>query len=137
MKTIALEARFSAAHFYHQPEWSPKKNLETFGRCFTEYGHGHNYKAIAEWREVPEAAYLELREQFNQIISKLDHEHLNFVIPEFKTKVPTTENICEYLVLKIKGKISYPLLKLELYEDIDIGSCYSVTVNELQASSKS
>lgn len=123
-KTWILEAHFSSAHLYSQPKWSKEKNQTEFGRCFTEYGHGHNYLARAEWKDVPTSEVSHLRNQFDSIVSVLDHEHLNFVIPEFKNKVPTTENICDYLKEKIQDKIPYPLLRLELFEDHDIGALW-------------
>ena len=34
---------FSSAHRYFQKKFSEEKNKEVFGRCYTKYGHGHNY----------------------------------------------------------------------------------------------
>src|SRR5690606_24027130 len=119
-----LEARFSAAHFYRQPQWTEEKNKEEFGRCFTPYGHGHNYRLLAEWKNVPDSMLSKLRQQLDEVVRRLDHEHLNFVIPEFETTVPTTENICAYLKNQIEREIPYPLVKLELYEEHDIGAAW-------------
>ena len=122
MKTIILEAEFSSAHFYHQPQWSEDKNREEFGRCFTEYGHGHNYKLKAEWADVDLKEIPLLRKQLDQVVSVLDHEHLNFVVPYFKDKIPTTEVILEYLETELRKNISYQLVNLELFETADIGA---------------
>jgi len=119
-----LEARFCSAHFYQQSQWTEEKNRIEFGRCYTDYGHGHNYRLLAEWGNVPDSRLSKLREQFDEVVKQLDHEHLNFVIPEFKDTVPTTENICEYLRNQIQEKIPYPLLRLELFEDHDIGALW-------------
>lgn len=121
-KTIVLESRFSSAHFYKQTKWTEKKNQAEFGRCYTEFGHGHNYRLLAEWETSPSFDVTKLRDQLNQVISKIDHEHINFVIPEFKNKVPTTENVCEYLRKEIEKAISLKLVQLELFEDEDIGA---------------
>ena len=40
---LTLQRSFSSAHFYNQPAWSKEQNEKTFGACYTEYGHGHNY----------------------------------------------------------------------------------------------
>lgn len=137
--SLVLEAQFSSAHFYVQPAWSEEKNKNEFGRCYTPYGHGHNYRALAEWEISPTALssdeILELREKIQkawyEIISELDHEHLNFVIPEFRNQVPTTENICQHLVEKIKSRIQENLLRLDLYEMDDIGAAWVSTQTEL------
>lgn len=121
---LVLETRFSSAHFYKQSKWSEEKNLSEFGRCFTEFGHGHNYRALVEWEISKDDIIEEIRKQLDAVISKIDHEHLNFVIPEFKNKVPTTENLCEYLRKEIEKSISLKLVHLELFEDHDIGALY-------------
>src|SRR4030042_1705578 len=36
--------RFSAAHRYFRPDWSPEENTRVFGLCAREHGHGHNYR---------------------------------------------------------------------------------------------
>lgn len=121
MKTVIIEKEFSAAHFYNQPKWSVEKNQEEFGRCYTEYGHGHNYKLRAEFSADENID--DLKKNLNEVIRVIDHEHLNFVIPEFKNKIPTTEVILEYLAEKLKEKMgSKSLVNLELFETHDIGA---------------
>lgn len=121
-KSVVFECRFSSAHLYHQPKWDAAQNREVFGRCFTEHGHGHNYRALVQIAEVTDSELASTRAKLDQIISKVDYEHLNFVIPEFKEKIPTTENICLYLKKEIEKSISHPLLSIELFEDHDIGA---------------
>ena len=96
---LVLKSTFSSAHFYAQEKWDEVQNKKTFGRCYTPYGHGHNYilevgfKTSAEsWQQDQDKYSVVLA----KLTDKLDHEHLNFVIPEFKNKVPTTENIAVY-----------------------------------------
>lgn len=122
MKTIVLEAKFSSAHFYHQPKWSKEKNEEEFGRCFTDYGHGHNYLLLAEWADVSENEIPNLRKKLDLVVGRLDHEHLNFVIPEFKDKIPTTEVMLRYFEKKLNEVISKKLVQLRLFETADIGA---------------
>ena len=38
------ENLFSAAHRYHNPEWSDQRNKDVFGPCNNPHGHGHNYE---------------------------------------------------------------------------------------------
>lgn len=122
MRTIVLEAEFSSAHFYYQPKWSKEKNAAEFGRCFTEYGHGHNYRLLCEWADVSENEIPDLRKQLCAVVSKVDHEHLNFVIPEFKNKIPTTEVMLQYFEEKLAAAIPKKLMNLELFETPEIGA---------------
>ncbi|CAE79818.1 6-carboxytetrahydropterin synthase [Bdellovibrio bacteriovorus] len=117
---ITLKSPFSAAHFYAQPQWDEHKNRETFGRCYTQYGHGHNYMLEAgfhcqndSWKQQQQ----HYQSVLNNLTAVLDHEHLNFVIPEFKTNIPTTENICLYFLEKLKSQVkSEEISYLRLYE---------------------
>lgn len=117
---LTLKSPFSAAHFYHQPQWDEKTNRAEFGRCFTPYGHGHNYTlevgfqvSSQQWEQEKSR----LQGILAQLTSKLDHEHLNFVIPEFKNTIPTTENIALYFLNKLKEQVKVESLSyLRLYE---------------------
>ena len=105
---LYLTSAFNSAHFYNQPAWTEAKNLEVFGRCHTAFGHGHNYRlevgfhVTHENYKVEQAKYQRV---LNTLTSRLDHEHLNFVIPEFKDLIPTTENIALYFLEKLKAQI--------------------------------
>ena len=117
---VTLEFVFSSAHFYHQRKWSAAKNTETFGRCFTEHGHGHNYKLQVKI-ENAEVDVSQEQKGLQTLISELDHEHLNHVIPYFREKIPTTENIALYLKEKMKGlKFCEKIHSFRLYEMEDL-----------------
>lgn len=121
MSTIKYRQHFSAAHFYHQPAWSADRNQTEFGKCFTEYGHGHDYVCEIEFSNDDGSA----EKAFRQVVESLDHQHLNFVIPEFKTLIPTTENLALYIQRQIlltlqKKKAESQLVSLRLFETPDI-----------------
>jgi 6-pyruvoyltetrahydropterin/6-carboxytetrahydropterin synthase len=103
-KTLIVTSLFSAAHLYHQKKWSEAENQACFGKCFTEYGHGHNYRCEVGFLS-PQAPRKELEAVVTAVINLLDHQHLNFVVPEFKDRVPTTENIAQYLLNKLQTKL--------------------------------
>jgi 6-pyruvoyltetrahydropterin/6-carboxytetrahydropterin synthase len=94
---------FSSAHFYAQEKFSPQENLAHFGRCYTPFGHGHNYRleVCLEGFRDPETGLVlninDLNECLRLVCDPLDHQHLNFDVAEFKERVPTTENIALYL----------------------------------------
>ena len=119
---IYLKKSFSSAHFYTQKNWSEEKNLETFGRCHTQFGHGHNYTLEVGFHTAPSMITSDRKtcgEILNVLTHRLDHEHLNFVIPEFRDKVPTTENIMLYFLDKLK-------------EVLPPEKIYSVKLNEME-----
>ena len=116
--SITLVRKFSAAHFYKNEKWSVEKNLQTFGKCFTEFGHGHDYRLEVE---VPAEQEQLLVRALQNLIEKLDHQHLNFVIEEFKMKIPTTENLavyCQDQIRKLNPKITP--IKIKLFETENI-----------------
>jgi 6-pyruvoyltetrahydropterin/6-carboxytetrahydropterin synthase len=118
-QTIVTEI-FSSAHFYHQKNWSAEENLQHFGRCFTQYGHGHNYRLEVAFQN-PQTPLMELKAHVKKVTDPLDHQHLNFVIAEFQTEIPTTENIAKYLLKKLheacpRERISY----IKLFEMDDL-----------------
>jgi 6-pyruvoyltetrahydropterin/6-carboxytetrahydropterin synthase len=142
---ITLRRSFSCAHFYRQPAWDEKKNREVFGKCFTEYGHGHDYQLEATFSSCDEGgahatnfkaahdtALLKiLNSLLDSLIKTLDHQHLNFTIPEFTSTstsaptVPTTENLALYLQDKICSALQSTkclsfLQQLRLYERSDL-----------------
>ena len=120
---LTLESCFSAAHFYSQPKWSESKNKTIFGKCFSKYGHGHNYKLSVSFDLEPKdlTQKSELQQALHSITEKLDHHHLNLVIKEFKNQIPTTENLALYFQEKLK-KItpSVRIIKIKLFETEDL-----------------
>jgi len=143
--TLTLRRHFSCAHFYHQPLWDEKKNRETFGKCFTEYGHGHDYQLEVTFSSsafhLDESSLSSFKQTLARIldplIEKIDHQHLNFMIPEFMTpknstaasKIPTTENLALCLREQILAaltnnsqstKAEITLQQLRLFERPDL-----------------
>jgi 6-pyruvoyltetrahydropterin/6-carboxytetrahydropterin synthase len=124
--TLILRRTFSCAHFYAQPQWDETQNRKIFGKCFTRYGHGHDYRVEVGFQVDDNLSEkVEICEQIlcsvvDPVIETLDHQHLNFAIPEFKDKVPTTENLALYLQAKIEAALAshqeFCLLGLRLFE---------------------
>jgi 6-pyruvoyltetrahydropterin/6-carboxytetrahydropterin synthase len=119
-KSLILSEIFSSAHLYHQKAWSNAENQACFGKCFTEHGHGHNYRLEVAFTS-PQAPHEELQRAVRATTDLLDHQHLNFVVPDFKSTIPTTENIAIYLLKKLQERspaeqISY----IKLFEMNDL-----------------
>jgi 6-pyruvoyltetrahydropterin/6-carboxytetrahydropterin synthase len=91
---------FSASHRLHSDEMSAEENRATYGKCNNPYGHGHNYTLeITVSGPVDESTGMVCNltdlDGFvgKQILERYGHQNLN-LLPEFKTNVPTTENLC-------------------------------------------
>jgi 6-pyruvoyltetrahydropterin/6-carboxytetrahydropterin synthase len=91
---------FSASHRLHSDEMSAEENRATYGKCNNPYGHGHNYMV-----EITVSGQVDPRTGMvcnlvdldgfvgREVVGRYDHQNLN-LLPEFETKVPTTENLC-------------------------------------------
>ena len=123
---------FSSAHLYKQNAWSESQNQKVFGKCFSEFGHGHNYTLEAFFEGPIDsqtgllANLIDVDPILKQITDEFDHKHINFVHPHFKTLIPTTENIASYLWTAIQkngacSPISFlKFYKMRLFEEPDL-----------------
>ena len=100
MVYLTRKAEFSASHYYHSPEFSPEENRRIFGKCNNPNGHGHNYtlEVTVKGEVDPRSGFVvdlkQLKEiMHREVLDAMDHRFLNKEVPEFVTKIPTTENI--------------------------------------------
>jgi 6-pyruvoyltetrahydropterin/6-carboxytetrahydropterin synthase len=116
---ISLTRRyhFSASHRLHTPKLSEAENRRIYGKCSNPYGHGHNYVvevtlAGPVYPETGMIANLAELDPFVQreVIEPFDHKFLNEEVPEFRTEVATTENLCREIFRRLK---SFPAARLE------------------------
>src|SRR5580698_4685229 len=114
MILLTRKAEFSAAHFYFNPAWSEEENERVFGRCANRQGHGHNYTlevTVAGDVDPTSGFVVDLKELKDilerEVVSVYDHRHLNLEVPEFKTTIPTTENIAIAIWHRLHGKIPH------------------------------
>lgn len=99
MILLTRRYRFPAAHVLAQPSFSTERNLEIYGKCANEAGHGHDYAV-----EVSVSGPLDpdtgqivapgvLDEIFEEAVAaRFAHRMLNDEAP-FGALVPTAENI--------------------------------------------
>src|ERR1700756_2355529 len=100
MVLLTRKAEFSSAHYYWNAAWSADENVRVFGRCANRNGHGHNYTlevTVAGEVDPVSGFVVDLKQLKDilerEVLSAYDHRHLNLEVPEFATRVPTTENI--------------------------------------------
>tara|TARA_B100000427_G_scaffold90682_1_gene74884 strand:- start:248 stop:658 length:411 start_codon:yes stop_codon:yes gene_type:complete len=122
--TVSRRAHFNAAHRLFNSKWSDERNNEIFGKCNNPNFHGHNYELIVSVTGYvnPETGYVVDMILLKQIIKEeiednLDHKNLNLDVVEFKSIIPTAENISIYIYNKIKSRLDSNLdLEITLYE---------------------
>ena len=125
---LTRKAEFSAAHFYWNDELSPEENERVFGKCANRNGHGHNYtiEVTVSGEIDPVTGFvvdLKLLKEIleREVVGVYDHRHLNHEVPEFKTTVPTTENIAIAIWRRLDGKIpGAQLYRVRVYEMPDL-----------------
>jgi 6-pyruvoyltetrahydropterin/6-carboxytetrahydropterin synthase len=125
---LTRRAEFSAAHFYHNPQWTEEENQRVFGRCANRNGHGHNYTL-----EITVAGEVDALTGFvidlkvlkeildRSVLDDFDHRHLNIEVPEFASRIPTTENIAVVIWQRLAPHL-HPvrLHRVRLYELPDL-----------------
>lgn len=125
---LELSTTWSSAHLYNQPLWSAEKNRESFGKCYSAHGHGHDYTLEACFEISNEQELKASREALRAVLEdlkeKLDHHHLNFMLPEFQNQIPTTENLALYCWQEIekngRSRSLPALASLRLFEKSDL-----------------
>lgn len=97
---LTRRTHFNAAHRLHNPGFSDEDNARVFGPCANANYHGHNYNLdVSVIGDVaPATGYVmdikTLKDIVEQhVLSKFDHRNLNLDVPEFRTLIPTAENI--------------------------------------------
>jgi 6-pyruvoyltetrahydropterin/6-carboxytetrahydropterin synthase len=132
MILLTRKAEFSAAHYYWNDAWGQEENERVFGKCANRNGHGHNYtlEVTVEGKIDPVSGFVvdlkALKDIIErEVISVYDHRHLNLEVPEFKTTIPTTENIAVAIWKRLEGKIAGAKLnRVRVYEMPDLFADY-------------
>ena len=127
---ITRREEFCAAHRLHDPRLSEAENRELYGICNNPHGHGHNYAIEVTVRgRVPDSTGIVLdllklsslvREE---IVSRVDHRHLNHDVAFLDGVNPTAENLAVAFWARLAPRISdFPgcaLVRVRLYESRD------------------
>jgi 6-pyruvoyltetrahydropterin/6-carboxytetrahydropterin synthase len=121
---------FSASHRLHSTQLSDEANREVYGKCNHPFGHGHNYEVeVTVGGKVDEQTgrVVDL-EDLDRLVQKtvrepFEHRNLNEEVEEFKTLVPTTENLAVVVEQRLQHawKETFPgmeprLKRVRIYE---------------------
>ena len=128
MILLTRKAEFSAAHYYWNDGWSAEENERVFGKCSNRNGHGHNYTlevTVAGEVDPVTGFVVDLKELKaileREVVAVYDHRHLNLEIADFKTAMPTAENIAVAVWRRLAGKIPKATLhRVRVYEMADL-----------------
>lgn len=122
--TVTRRLKFNAAHRVHNPALSAEENRATFGKCNNPYGHGHNYTLdVSVTGEIdPVTGYVMDLAKLNdlverEVVSAVDHHHLNMDVPFMQGVIPTTENMIVAFWRILQGTVApATLTRLVLWE---------------------
>ena len=125
---LTRKAEFSASHYYDNPEFSPEKNQQMFGKCNNPNGHGHNYvlEVTIKGKVNPQSGFVvDLRElkqtMHREVLDAFDHRFLNKEVPEFFNRIPTTENLAVVIWERLAPKLQVAQLhRVRVYETPDL-----------------
>jgi 6-pyruvoyltetrahydropterin/6-carboxytetrahydropterin synthase len=112
MVYLTRRYRFSAAHRLHTEALGPEENALVYGKCNNPFGHGHNYVlevTIAGPIDpatgmVYDLASLDGAVQ-SEVLERFDEVHLNLDTENFRTRVPTAENLSIEIFNLLKPKL--------------------------------
>lgn len=115
--SLTRRYKFAASHRLHSPQLNEEANQRMYGKCNNPYGHGHNYSLEVTVTGPVDAstgmiANLGELDPFVQreVIEAFDYKYLNEDVAEFRSLVPTTENVCREIYRRLK---SFPAARLE------------------------
>ena len=122
--SVFRKEHFNAAHRLHNAQLSAEENARLFGRCNYPNFHGHNYELIVQVTGYidPQTGYVMDMKVLSDLIREnvtevFDHRNLNLDVDEFKTLIPTAENIAVVIYNRLRPHIDENKdLKIRLYE---------------------
>lgn len=101
MVHLTRRYRISAAHRLYNPALTDEENARLYGKCSNPRGHGHDYalEVTVCGRVDPLTGMVIDLGLFDEVVQRevldrFDHKHLNLDVEDFRTRVPTTENLC-------------------------------------------
>jgi 6-pyruvoyltetrahydropterin/6-carboxytetrahydropterin synthase len=108
---VTRRYRFAASHRLHSAAFTDDQNRELYGKCSNPYGHGHDYvldvTAVGPVNAASgQAVHVPTLDRLvsEQVLRDFDHRYLNADLSEFKTAVPTSENIIQVIEDRLSAR---------------------------------
>ena len=119
---------FSAAHRLYNPSLSPEENHAAYGECAGRHGHGHNYLLEVTVRgdaDPKTGVVMDINRLMeimkNEVLSEVDHKHLNLDVDFLRDVIPTAENLAVIFWNRLEKAINgCDLHRVRVYETEDI-----------------
>ena len=94
---ITRREAFSAAHRLHDPRLSDEENRRLYGVCNTDHGHNYAVEVTVRGSVGGSGMVMDLNRLMlilrEELISQVDHKHLNRDVPFLRGIIPTAENV--------------------------------------------
>lgn len=125
---ITRREEFSAAHRLHDPALSAEENRRLYGVCSNDHGHNYAFEVTVRGPVHGRTGMVMdlnrlmviLREE---IVSVVDHKHLNHDVPFLAGIVPTAENVAVAFWQRIEPRLrafeGCRLHRVRVYESRD------------------
>lgn len=119
---LGMRGAFNAAHRLHTPELSLDQNLELYGKCNNNRGHGHRYFVEAtiggDYDERSGTLYdfAAFQRAVAESLLPWQDKHLDLETEEFRDTASTGENIVQALWPKLDTPLHERLVRLRLAE---------------------
>jgi len=127
---LTRRAEFSASHRCYNPDLTEEQNRDLYGEHAGGLGHGHNYIVEVTIEGDPDPVTgmvvdLKLLKDIleKEVLSVMDHRHLNYEVEPFSTTTPTAENVARDVWRRLKGPLKFGnarLHSIRLFETEDL-----------------
>jgi 6-pyruvoyltetrahydropterin/6-carboxytetrahydropterin synthase len=132
MAQIACEFGFEASHVLAREDWSAEENERVFGVCARLHGHSYRLRVVLRGAIDPHTGmvinFADVKAAVRErVVARLDHEHLNDIVPG----LTTAENLLYWIAGALLPEFGGALHQLELWETHS--SAAILTAAELRA----
>jgi 6-pyruvoyltetrahydropterin/6-carboxytetrahydropterin synthase len=107
---ITRREEFSAAHRLHDPRLSSEENARLYGPCNTDHGHNYSFEVTVRGPVPTSGMVMNLNELMailrDEIVTAVDHKHLNRDVPFLAGIIPTAENVAVAFWKLIEARLS-------------------------------
>ncbi len=130
--TLTRTYEFAASHRLHAEQLTSAENLELYGKCNNEMGHGHNYVLeVTIGGDIDaETGMLAPLDQLDavvneQVVDRYDHKNLNADVPEFADAITTSEVVVQTIWNRLEKVVPAQLVRVRLFETAR--NCFEVS----------
>jgi 6-pyruvoyltetrahydropterin/6-carboxytetrahydropterin synthase len=127
---ITRRIEFSASHFTANSTMTHAENQALYGGDANPHGHGHNYVLEVTLEGDPDPVtgmIVDLKDVKQvlerEVVTPMDHRHLNYEVSPFDRIVPTTENVAIEIWRRLQPSFDQSAARLKsirLYETEDL-----------------